>query len=168
MPFVSRYVNAHIPSFFLACCINIFHCFSPSPCRAAQRLASGGSEIAPATANNGTTEMSAHGGFCGAIQRAPPPVPAGLARRMANRENIGLGKVSRKTGSLGSGKRTLQYVILMDGKLLIRTLAGAAAAAATLKQHSFSGVFIVFPEIGLVIGGLGPFFSSTEWKIVCV
>lgn len=58
----------------------------------------------------------------------------------------------------------------MDGKLLIRTLAGAsaAAAAATLKQHSFSGVFIVFPEIGLVIGGLGPFFSSTEWKIVCV
>ncbi|XP_050072371.1 kinesin-like protein CG14535 [Anopheles maculipalpis] len=60
--------------------------------RAAQRLASGGSEIAPVT-KNGTTEMSANGGFCGAIQRAPPPMPAGLARRMANRENIGLGKV---------------------------------------------------------------------------
>ncbi|XP_052898362.1 kinesin-like protein CG14535 [Anopheles moucheti] len=60
--------------------------------RAAQRLASGGSEIAPVT-KNGTTEMSANGGFCGAIQRAPPPIPAGLARRMANRENIGLGKV---------------------------------------------------------------------------
>ncbi|XP_035917656.1 kinesin-like protein CG14535 isoform X2 [Anopheles stephensi] len=37
--------------------------------------------------------MSANGGFCGAIQRTPPPIPAGLARRMANRENIGLGKV---------------------------------------------------------------------------
>ncbi|XP_058122608.1 kinesin-like protein CG14535 [Anopheles ziemanni] len=63
--------------------------------RAAQRLASGGnSEIAALTTNaNGPTEMSANGGFCGAIQRTPPPVPAGLARRMANRENIGLGKV---------------------------------------------------------------------------
>uniref|UniRef100_A0A182Q788 Uncharacterized protein n=1 Tax=Anopheles farauti TaxID=69004 RepID=A0A182Q788_9DIPT len=67
--------------------------------QAAQRLASGGSEIAPSpttttttTTTHGTTEMSANGGFCGAIQRAPPPIPAGLARRMANRENIGLGK----------------------------------------------------------------------------
>ncbi|XP_053673857.1 kinesin-like protein CG14535 [Anopheles nili] len=59
--------------------------------RAAQRLASGGNETA--TTKNCTTEMSANGGFCGAIQRASPPVPAGLARRMANRENIGLGKV---------------------------------------------------------------------------
>ncbi|XP_058450660.1 kinesin-like protein CG14535 isoform X3 [Malaya genurostris] len=33
------------------------------------------------------------GGFCGAIQRTPPSVPAGLARRMANREIGGLGKV---------------------------------------------------------------------------
>ncbi|XP_058814838.1 kinesin-like protein CG14535 [Topomyia yanbarensis] len=33
------------------------------------------------------------GGFCGAIQRTSPSVPAGLARRMANREIGGLGKV---------------------------------------------------------------------------
>ncbi|XP_055540135.1 kinesin-like protein CG14535 isoform X2 [Wyeomyia smithii] len=32
-------------------------------------------------------------GFCGAIHRTPPPVPAGLSRRMANREVVGLGKV---------------------------------------------------------------------------
>lgn len=34
------------------------------------------------------------GGFCGAIQRAPPPLPPSLARRMSNKENVGFGKVS--------------------------------------------------------------------------
>jgi len=34
------------------------------------------------------------GGFCGALQRAPPPMPAALNRRLANKENTGLGKVS--------------------------------------------------------------------------
>lgn len=34
------------------------------------------------------------GGFCGALQRTPPPMPAGLARRLANKENYGMGKVS--------------------------------------------------------------------------
>lgn len=33
------------------------------------------------------------GGFCGALQRTPPPMPAGLAKRLANKENYGLGKV---------------------------------------------------------------------------
>lgn len=42
------------------------------------------------------------GGFCGAIQRTPPPVPAGLARRMANRDIVGLGKV----GARGRGTRS--------------------------------------------------------------
>lgn len=37
---------------------------------------------------------SERGGFCGALQRAPPPMPAGLARRLANKDNFGLGKVS--------------------------------------------------------------------------
>ena len=35
-----------------------------------------------------------NGGFCGALQRAPPPIPSNLARRLANKENYGLGKVS--------------------------------------------------------------------------
>lgn len=34
------------------------------------------------------------GGFCGALQRAPPPMPAGLARRLANKDNFGMGKVN--------------------------------------------------------------------------
>lgn len=34
------------------------------------------------------------GGFCGALQRAPPAMPAGLARRLVNKENYGMGKVS--------------------------------------------------------------------------
>lgn len=36
---------------------------------------------------------SEHGGFSGIIQREPPALPAGLARRLANKENYGLGKV---------------------------------------------------------------------------
>lgn len=34
------------------------------------------------------------GGFCGALQRMPPFMPSNLARRLANKENYGLGKVS--------------------------------------------------------------------------
>ncbi|XP_052864268.1 kinesin-like protein CG14535 [Anopheles cruzii] len=62
--------------------------------RAAQRLASGGGGVEPVGGGSTTAEMTAaNGAFCGAIQRTPPPIPAGLARRMANRENVGLGKV---------------------------------------------------------------------------
>lgn len=50
--------------------------------------------------NNGPTrtrmpDMAAtdRGGYCGALQRTPPAMPAGLARRLANKENYGMGKV---------------------------------------------------------------------------
>lgn len=33
------------------------------------------------------------GGYCGALQRTPPAMPAGLARRLVNKENYGMGKV---------------------------------------------------------------------------
>ncbi|KAG5676165.1 hypothetical protein PVAND_006014 [Polypedilum vanderplanki] len=56
--------------------------------KAAQRMVS---------AANGTKSSRSHnsdrGGFCGAIQRAPPPIPASLARRMSNKENLGFGRV---------------------------------------------------------------------------
>ncbi|XP_053692242.1 kinesin-like protein GA13060 [Sabethes cyaneus] len=53
----------------------------------------------PSTNMSGSVNMGGVGavaevsGFCGAIHRTPPPVPAGLSRRMANREVVGLGKV---------------------------------------------------------------------------
>lgn len=48
------------------------------------------------TSKSRSTEagISDRGGYCGAIQRAPPAMPAVLARRLANKENPGLGKVS--------------------------------------------------------------------------
>lgn len=48
------------------------------------------------TSKSRSTEagISDRGGYCGAIQRAPPAMPAVLARRVANKENPGLGKVS--------------------------------------------------------------------------
>ncbi|XP_055632342.1 kinesin-like protein CG14535 [Toxorhynchites rutilus septentrionalis] len=77
--------------------------------RAAQRLASGGviqqhqqqllqqqhhqSQHSSAKMSGAGVGGGEIGGYCGAIQRTPPPVPAGLARRMANREVVGLGKV---------------------------------------------------------------------------
>lgn len=44
-----------------------------------------------------STEMTAsdRGGYCGALQRSPPPMPAALTRRLINRENMGFGKVSQ-------------------------------------------------------------------------
>lgn len=46
------------------------------------------------------------GGFCGALQRIQPSMPAVLARRLANKENYGLGKVSR------TSTRSIEYVFL--------------------------------------------------------
>lgn len=59
--------------------------------RAAQRMSNNN-----AATKSRVPEMpsSERGGFCGALQRAPPPMPAGLARRLANKDNFGLGKVS--------------------------------------------------------------------------
>ncbi|XP_017152577.1 kinesin-like protein GA13060 [Drosophila miranda] len=39
------------------------------------------------------SSISRNGGFCGALQRAPPPMPPGLARRLSSRECYGVGKV---------------------------------------------------------------------------
>lgn len=53
--------------------------------------------------NNGPTRSRGpetpapdRGGFCGALQRTPPAMPVGLARRLANKENYGMGKVSKQ------------------------------------------------------------------------
>lgn len=59
--------------------------------RAAQRMVS---------AANGTKTSRSHGngsergGFCGALQRAPPLMPPSLARRLSNKESLGFGRVS--------------------------------------------------------------------------
>lgn len=74
---------------------------------AASASSSGISHIANSSsianiAGSRAPEMSSseRGGYCGALQRAPPPMPAGLARRLANRDNFGIGKVSRATINL--------------------------------------------------------------------
>ncbi|EDW04005.1 kinesin-like protein CG14535 [Drosophila grimshawi] len=47
----------------------------------------------PSGAMSSSSGSSRNGGFCGALQRAPPPMPPGLARRLASRECYGVGKV---------------------------------------------------------------------------
>ncbi|XP_065355884.1 kinesin-like protein CG14535 isoform X2 [Calliphora vicina] len=61
--------------------------------RAAQKLAQSTSTKSSARTNDMTNTSARNGGFCGALQRAPPPMPPGLARRLANKENYGIGKV---------------------------------------------------------------------------
>lgn len=64
-------------------------------CRAAQKLAAQSTSAKSSRTSNDMANTSArNGGFCGALQRAPPPMPPGLARRLANKENYGIGKVS--------------------------------------------------------------------------
>lgn len=46
-----------------------------------------------AASGSSSSHMPRNGGFCGALQRAPPPIPPGLARRLASRECYGVGKV---------------------------------------------------------------------------
>lgn len=46
------------------------------------------------TTNASSSSIPArNGGFCGALQRAPPPMPASLSRRLSSRECYGVGKV---------------------------------------------------------------------------
>lgn len=64
----------------------LFHVF----CRSAQRTANNNAPIKARVLDMPNTDR---GGFCGALQRTPPAIPAGLARRLANKENYGMGKV---------------------------------------------------------------------------
>lgn len=59
--------------------------------RAAQRMANNNGPVRSRVSDISNTER---GGFCGALQRLQPSMPAGMARRLANKENYGLGKVS--------------------------------------------------------------------------
>lgn len=60
--------------------------------RAAQRIANNNAVPKARVPDMPTTER---GGYCGALQRAPPTMPAGLARRLANKDNFGMGKVCK-------------------------------------------------------------------------
>lgn len=71
--------------------------------RAAQRMANNNVAVAatatPSAVRNRNSSEQANverGGFCGALQRTPPSMPSGLARRLAHKENYGLGKVSSR------------------------------------------------------------------------
>ncbi|KAH8260314.1 hypothetical protein KR026_009297, partial [Drosophila bipectinata] len=45
------------------------------------------------TSGSTSASTSRNGGFCGALQRAPPPMPPALVRRLSSRECYGVGKV---------------------------------------------------------------------------
>lgn len=76
--------------FFFMCLLCLFDVVFHNS-RAAQRMANNNAPVRTRVSDIPNAER---GGFCGALQRIQPPMPAGLARRLANKENYGLGKVS--------------------------------------------------------------------------
>lgn len=62
-------------------------------CRAAQKLNLSSSPHRRKRYNSDEVDAT---GFCGVLQRSPPPVPPALLRRIGVKEITGVGKVSRK------------------------------------------------------------------------
>lgn len=79
--------------------VSLFISSSVVSCRSAQRTANNNAPIKARVLDMPNTDR---GGFCGALQRTPPAIPAGLARRLANKENYGMGKVSFSTFTLAA------------------------------------------------------------------
>ncbi|XP_055388108.1 uncharacterized protein LOC129616484 [Condylostylus longicornis] len=103
------------------------------------------------------TSSSRNGGFCGALQRAPPPMPPGLARRLANKENYGIGKVKvmLRVSDVNTDQET-QHFMTVDKKkrqvtltdpttitnvTTIATQADRAPMVAAPKMFAFDNLF---------------------------
>ncbi|KAL5279541.1 KIF26B family protein [Megaselia abdita] len=112
--------------------------------RTAQKLSQSG-----ASRNRTSTDMSArNGGFCGALQRAPPPMPPGLARRLANKENYGIGKVKVMLRVTDSHPEDTPHFLAVDKKKRQVTLTDPAAATnLTTTSTQERGPMVAAPKM---------------------
>ncbi|XP_020717246.1 kinesin-like protein CG14535 [Ceratitis capitata] len=105
--------------------------------RAAQKLAQTHNSTKSRTAELPNASSARNGGFCGALQRAPPPMPPGLARRLANKENYGIGKVKvmlRVSDAYTDTEQT--HFMAVDKKKRQVTLTDPSAASAVAASTS--------------------------------
>ncbi|XP_036340706.1 kinesin-like protein CG14535 [Rhagoletis pomonella] len=105
--------------------------------RAAQKLAQTHNSSKSRTAElpNASTR---NGGFCGALQRAPPPMPPGLARRLANKENYGISKVKvmLRVSDTTHNDTEHPHFMAVDKKKRQVTLTDPSAASAVAASTS--------------------------------
>lgn len=85
----------------------VFRTILFSRCRAAQKLNLSSSPHRRKRHNSEDAEPS---GFCGVIQRSPPPVPPALLRRIGVKEITGVGKVRRSLARFYSFLVRLQFL----------------------------------------------------------
>nr|XP_014103110.1 kinesin-like protein CG14535 isoform X2 [Bactrocera oleae] len=104
--------------------------------RAAQKLAQTHNSTKSRTAEL-PNASARNGGFCGALQRAPPPMPPGLARRLANKENYGIGKVKVMLRVSDAHTDTEHpHFMAVDKKKRQVTLTDPSAASALASSTS--------------------------------
>lgn len=100
--------------------------------RAAQRMANNNAPVRTRVSDIPNAER---GGFCGALQRIQPPMPAGLARRLANKENYGLGKVSYIFESIDAIREFFRRCF-------------------TFSTSYFSSIYTIFPDFHNIINNM--------------
>lgn len=128
-----------------------------------------------------SSHMPRNGGFCGALQRAPPPIPPGLARRLASRECYGVGKVkvmlrvADRAETAGVGEphflaldKKKRQVTLTDPKNVCAPQAQERAPmVAAPKMFAFDNVFSAedkqVRQILMVKGGARSRYTRIEW-----
>ncbi|XP_017464018.1 PREDICTED: kinesin-like protein CG14535 isoform X2 [Rhagoletis zephyria] len=105
--------------------------------RAAQKLAQTHNSSKSRTAEL-PNASARNGGFCGALQRAPPPMPPGLARRLANKENYGIGKVKvmLRVSDTTHNDTEHPHFMAVDKKKRQVTLTDPSAASAVAASTS--------------------------------
>ncbi|KAG4076293.1 hypothetical protein HA402_014842 [Bradysia odoriphaga] len=115
---------------------------------AAQRLANNNAAPKTRVPDMPTTER---GGYCGALQRAPPAMPAGLARRLANKDNFGMGKVKVMLRIADSQPDVAnQHFMCIDKKKRQVTLTDPATAVSSTSTAASSqerGPMVAAPKM---------------------
>lgn len=90
-----------------------------------------------ASGSGSSSHMPRNGGFCGALQRAPPPIPPGLARRLASRDCYGVGKVKvmLRVADRGADTGAESHFLALDKKKRQITLTDPKNVCAPQAQE---------------------------------
>uniref|UniRef100_A0A1B0AWT8 Kinesin motor domain-containing protein n=1 Tax=Glossina palpalis gambiensis TaxID=67801 RepID=A0A1B0AWT8_9MUSC len=117
--------------------------------RAAQKLAQGTSVKSSRTTDMSANSSTRNGGFCGALQRAPPPMPPGVARRLANKENYGLGKVKvmLRVADVHTDADNPHFMMVDKKKRQITLTDPAAISTVAVSTSQERGPMVAAPKM---------------------
>ncbi|XP_013098033.2 kinesin-like protein CG14535 isoform X2 [Stomoxys calcitrans] len=117
--------------------------------RAAQKLAAQSTSSKSSRTTDMANTSSRNGGFCGALQRAPPPMPPGLARRLANKENYGIGKVKvmLRVSDTHTDTETPHFMAVDKKKRQVTLTDPAAASNLAACSSQERGPMVAAPKM---------------------